>query len=91
MVSTESGKDPQWSADGKGLYYITDDGTLMASSLQDEGKRLRVTAIQKLFKTNSTSFGVSRDGKRFLIFRDVENQPPGSITLITNWTAELKK
>jgi Tol biopolymer transport system component len=91
LVSTGSGNDPQWSADGKGLYYQADDGTIMAASLQYEGDSLRVTGIQKLFKTNSPTFDVSPDGKRFLISRSAENQAVAPITLITNWPAALKK
>jgi serine/threonine protein kinase len=89
-VSTNGGRGPRWSPDGKELYYRAADGTVMAASLQNGKAGLQVTATHPLFKSRY-SFDVSHDGKRFLTFRDVENQPVAPITLITNWTAELKK
>jgi hypothetical protein len=36
-------------------------------------------------------FDVSPDGKRFLIYKDAENQQVAPITRITNWLAALKR
>jgi Tol biopolymer transport system component len=85
LVSTGGGSNPRWSPDGKELYYIAADESLAAVSLQKERNGLRVSA------TNSFFFDVSHDGKRFLVYRDAENQAPLSITLITNWSAAFEK
>jgi hypothetical protein len=44
-----------------------------------------------LFKTNTSDFQISLDGKRILIFKDVASVKPSVINLITNWTNALPK
>jgi Tol biopolymer transport system component len=90
-ISTDGGRRPRWSPDGQELFFISADGRVMAASLHAGKTGLQVTATHPLFKYDAGDLDVSSDGKRFLTFRDVENQPPAPITLITNWTAELKK
>ncbi len=36
-------------------------------------------------------FVVSRDGQRFLVLTPVENAAAVAMTVVVNWTAELKK
>jgi serine/threonine protein kinase len=91
QVSTGGGSSPRWSPDGKDLYYIAPDGTVISASLQRDKSGIRVMSTHPLFKTNPRAFDVSPDGKRFLIYKDAENQQVAPITVITNWTAELKK
>lgn len=90
-VSTGGGGSPRWSPDGKELYYLSGDGTLMSATLQAGGSGLQVTRTVPLFKTDSQTFNVSHDGKRFLVFDVSGNQPPSAITLIVNWTNALPK
>jgi serine/threonine protein kinase len=90
-ISTDGGRRPRWSPDGQELFFISADGRVMAASLHAGKTGLQVTATHPLFRYDAGDLDVSSDGKRFLTFRDVENQPPAPITLITNWTAELKK
>jgi Tol biopolymer transport system component len=92
-VSTGGGGAPRWSADGKELYYLSGDGTLMSATLGLGKNGLQVSTTRSLFKTKSQTwtFNVSHDGKRFLVFEESENQPPSAITLITNWTNALPK
>jgi Tol biopolymer transport system component len=89
-VSTNGGTGPRWSPDGKELFYLAVDRTVMDASLQNGKTGLQVTATHPLFKSRYY-FDVSSDGKRFLTFRDIESQPPAPMTLITNWPAALKK
>jgi hypothetical protein len=63
----------------------------MAASLQTGKTGLQVQAIYPLFENHGFPFDVSPDGKPFLIYRDVENQPVAPITLIINWAAALKR
>ena len=90
-VSTGGGGEPCWSPDGQELYYLSGDRTLMSATLQLGKNGLQVSSTRPLFKTNSETFDVSHDGKRFLVFEESENQPPSAITLITNWTKALPK
>ena len=84
----------RWSPDGRGLYYNAPDGTLMCATLQPGKNGLQVSSTESLFKLTSDQFhdfAVSHDGKRFLVFKDAENQPPSAITIITNWTKALPR
>jgi len=96
-VSTGGGSQPRWRADGKELYFIASDGTLMATSIIASGSRLEVGApavlFQARFQGGSTAnpakhqYAVSRDG-RFLINRPTEDTTLSPITLILNWRAK---
>jgi Tol biopolymer transport system component len=90
-VSTAGGGGPVWSPDGRQLYYLSADRTLMVAALQAGKDGLAVSKTEALFKIDSGVFDVSHDGKQFLVFRDVEDQPISNITLISNWTAALPK
>jgi len=97
QVSTGGGSQPRWRADGKELYFIASDGTLMATSIIASGSRLEVGApavlFQARFQGGSTAnpakhqYAVSRDG-RFLINRPTEDATLSPITLILNWRAK---
>jgi eukaryotic-like serine/threonine-protein kinase len=91
QVSTGGGSSPRWSPDGKDLYYIAPDGTVISASLHWDKDGIQVMSTHPLFKTNPRTFDISPDGKRFLIYKDAENQQVAAITLITNWPAALKK
>ena len=90
-VSTGGGGEPGWSPDGKELYYLSAEHTLMSATLQLGKNGLQVSSTHPLFKTISATYDVSHDGKRFLVFEESEKQPPSAITLITNWTSALSK
>ena len=94
QVSIAGGVAPRWSADGKELYFLAPDATMMAVPLAATGPSLEAGTPVALFPTriyeggtialNRPQYAVARDG-RFLI-----NQPAGDattepITLILNW------
>jgi hypothetical protein len=37
------------------------------------------------------SFGVTMDGQRFLVITQIQNNKPAPMTIVLNWTADLKK
>jgi serine/threonine protein kinase/Tol biopolymer transport system component len=92
-VSTSGGTQPRWRADGKELYFVAPDGTLMAAPIttrQADGPRIEVGARVSLFQTQmadsrggSIQYAVARDG-RFLISQP-EESATSPITLILNW------
>jgi serine/threonine protein kinase len=93
QVSTAGGIIPNWAPNGKELYYIASDGTLMAASITINGGTVVPGRPVALFHTRilggstETSAGreydVSRDG-RFLI-NTVTEDAVSPITLILNW------
>lgn len=90
-VSSGGGSTPRWAPDGRELYYLGSDGTLMSASIQLGKNGLQVGDTQPLFKTSRMRFDVSPDGKRFLVYKEAQDQPSSAITLITNWSGALQK
>ena len=89
-VSTSGGLAPEWRNDGKELFYLGLNGTLMAVPVATEGGHLNLGAPQPLFRTNTVSYDVAPGGKKFLLDL-VGDQGAKPITLVTNWPVELKK
>ena len=90
-VSSGGGAHSDWASDGKHLYYLRGDTTLMVASIEVGKDGLQVRNTEPLFKINDVDYNVSRDGNRFLIFKDVEDQLTPTITLIANWSKALQK
>ena len=100
-ISTEGGVQPRWRKDGQELFYIADDGKLMAVDIKTSPrfeagipKALFDPAIyggsgaQSVFR-----YDVTPDGKRFLVNSDLkadQKSAPEPFTVILNWWAGLK-
>jgi eukaryotic-like serine/threonine-protein kinase len=87
QVSVQGGSTPRWSADGRELYFMADDGTLMAVEAKATGTRFEAGVPRALFRSSALNwfgffqFEVDRAG-RFLMI--VANQAP-PIRLLLNW------
>jgi Tol biopolymer transport system component len=73
QVSSGGGVQPRWRRDGRELFYLAPDGTIMSVEVAPEGEP-SFRAPRRVFKTSLTSalpsmaqYDVSADGKRFLI------------------------
>jgi Tol biopolymer transport system component len=90
QLSNTGGSLPQWRGDGREIFYLGRDNSLMAVSFQERGPGLDVSVPQRLFDTRPVGprsfFDVSRDGQRFLINSRRTDSLPSSITLLQNWT-----
>jgi Tol biopolymer transport system component len=97
QISTGGGIAPRWRADGRELFYISPDRTLMGVpiAVSRDGKTLEpgkpVPLIPGRVQVNSYSgsnkppYDVTPDGQRFLMVVPTEEAPP-PITVILNWT-----
>ncbi len=93
QVSANGGELPQWSKDGKELYYVDLTFNLLVIPVTNAGGALQFGAAQTLVNTWSAPqvfYDVSPDGKKFLLAR-VAQQVSQSVTVVTNFTAGLKK
>ncbi|HXY08331.1 MAG TPA: protein kinase [Terriglobales bacterium] len=102
QVSSAGGANPRWLRDGKELFYMAADSTLIAAEVDTRGSVFQVGARRPLFhlalRTGATRLDLSGvvgydaapDGKWFVV-----NSPPAGnlppITLITNWTPKPGK
>ncbi|HXP80244.1 MAG TPA: protein kinase [Verrucomicrobiae bacterium] len=96
QISTAGGYFPRWRHDGSEIFYLTPDNRLMAASINGKGAGFEVGAVKPLFATRIVGGGiyqydVSADGQRFLINTAPEQATSAPITVVLNWTAELKK
>jgi len=97
QVSSQGGLQPVWRRDGKELFYWSQDNTLMSVPIALKAEGVEVGAARPLFRFNNpigtvgivSPYDVSADGQRFVLITTPE-RTPRPITLVTNWTAELK-
>jgi eukaryotic-like serine/threonine-protein kinase len=94
-VSTNGGYEPRWRADGREIFYLSEDLKLMAVPV-GTGPSFGIPTL--LFQTrvpagvtaNRTHYVPTRDGQRFLVNAAFDTVP-APITVVLNWTAALKK
>ena len=98
QVSANGGVQPQWSPDGKELFFLTPppENALMVAAVNGHGPAFEVGAIRRLFSARPaglrSAYQVAPDGKRFL-FNLAPSEPtvPTPITVVVNWAAGLNK
>jgi Tol biopolymer transport system component len=93
-ISTAGGGSPKWRRDGKEIFYIGSENTLMAVAVRESGSKLEFSDPQPLFQTEFDNsplpYAVTGDGQRFLVNRSSGRaQPP--IALVVNWPALLRQ
>jgi dipeptidyl aminopeptidase/acylaminoacyl peptidase len=91
QVSLGGGIGPNWSADGRELYF-RHDNDVMAVAVPSDGSRPGPPRVLYSGPYLSTGSNYSRgvlDG-RFLMVRSIK-QPPTHIDMVLNWTAEVKR
>jgi Tol biopolymer transport system component len=98
QVSTDGGEQPQWRRDGKELFYLAPDTTLMAVDVQVRGATLVVGTPRPLFVTNANPNYVMRnvyspsvDGQRFLLMSMRVPRDTSPLVGVLNWAAGLRK
>ena len=99
QISNGGADSPAWRRDGRELFYIGPGDKITAVGIEP-GATLRPGIPQQLLHVPMTShlltaarteFDVSADGQRILVNKLLEERTPRPITVLTDWTAELKK
>lgn len=97
-VSSEGGGLPRWRADGRELYFIAPDRTLMVVSVSVSAGSIALSQPRPLFEGpgvhpdyTRVQYVPSPDGSRFLFNARVEEPAPAGITVITNWISLLER
>jgi hypothetical protein len=86
--------EPRWRGDGKELYYLSPDLSVMAVDIE-AGAAFRPGLARRLFQTRAVApsglagqaYDVTPDGQRFLVKVPASVSP---ITAVVNWTAMLQ-
>lgn len=90
QVSTAGGHQPRWSRDGRELYFIAADGTLMAAAVRTGGGAFEASTPTALFQTTVPGAGlragydVAADGT-FVIRDSLRPSSNGPIVVVLNW------
>ncbi len=99
QISTGGGDAPQWRRDGRELFYLSPDKTLMAVAIA-AGDTLEPGSPVALFPTrvptgsltsDRNHLVVAADGQRFLVNNLIDEGNPSPITFVLNWAANLKR
>ena len=97
QISAGGGQEPRWRGDGKELFYLAPDGTMMAVPV-NPGSSFAAGKPAVLFQAHPHQqvsavdlfhYDVSGDGQRFLINTQPAAIEAAPISVMLNWTAEL--
>ncbi len=90
QISTAGGQEPRWTADGKELFFLSDNGQMMSVKVDSSANGFQTSTPQSLFPTGLIPLGptylydVSADGRRFAILKPVSGVAP-PLRVIVNW------
>ncbi len=90
-ISGVLGSFPQWRADGKELYWIGHDNTLMAQPVELQGAGVRPGRAEALFKLDLRFYQPGRDGRRFLVYAVEGTRQDWPMVVQLNWARRLGK
>lgn len=98
QISTAGGGDARWRADGRELFFIADDRTLMAVDVREAAtfehgppRALFDTGMQPHWGEARNHYDVSRDGKRFLFMTPAADDRSMPFTVVVNWMAPFRR
>jgi hypothetical protein len=89
-VVADGGSSPRWRADGRELFYLAQDSSVVAVSL-DSAYAPNAAHRNVLFRTTGLAitglsgqlYDAAPDGRRFIVKREVGSSP---IDVRVNWT-----
>ncbi|HXJ44774.1 MAG TPA: protein kinase, partial [Bryobacteraceae bacterium] len=98
-VSTSGGSQPHWRSDGKELFYLGADRKMTAVEVSTEAATFSSATPRALFETRISKgedhpgdqYAVTSDGRRFLVNSVAQEGAHTPITVVLNWTADLKR
>jgi serine/threonine protein kinase/Tol biopolymer transport system component len=98
QLSSGGGAEAAWRKDGKELFYMAPDGTLMSVELTID-RVITANRPQPLFRTHragepfrdSQSYAPARGGSQFLVTTAVGETPATTVTVDLNWMSTLKR
>jgi Tol biopolymer transport system component len=92
QISTEGGQSPQWSRNGRELFYSNLTNQVMALDVQT-GPSFHARRPQPLFKLTPGGpvWQVTLDPQRFLVERVRERATTTTFVVITDWFEDLQR
>ena len=98
-VSAHGGQWPRWSRNGRELFFIAGDRSLMSAAIDydasgprfGQGVALFHTALRPVVRLDGYPYDVSPDGTRFLVNTILQEAPAPPLALVVNWPAAIKR
>lgn len=96
QISRNGGWAPRWRGDGKELFFLALDGTMMAAEIA-LGNAIRAGIPQTLFPTSLSEkndrhpYAVTKDGSRFVVPVTDPRELSVPLTVVLNWPALVKQ
>ena len=100
-ASIEGGVEPRWRRDGRELFYVAPDGSIVALSVnaRPAAQGLELGKPTTLFQGHPLGgfsngvrlqYAVTRDGQRFLV-NSTRPSDSSTATVVVNWSESLKQ
>jgi len=96
-ISRNGGTQPMWRSDGRELFFLAPDSTMMAVQISTT-HGFEAGIPQTLFVSGAVNFtgnrrqyAVAKDGQRFLINLPQQRAMPTPLTVVTNWQAPAQR
>jgi Tol biopolymer transport system component len=95
-ISAEGGSQPRWRRDGKELFFLAGDGSMMSAEISGTGE-LKNGLPKRLFHpnlrlgTNKAIYDVTGDGQRFLVIDGALQPGSSDIEMVLNWPSLLSR
>jgi Tol biopolymer transport system component len=96
QVSSSGGRQPQWRADGRELYFVGDDRRFHAVDIADNANSFEYGVPKFLFEMRANTFNSrnsyvpSHDGQRFLV-NALLGADDAPISVVQNWQTGVGK
>jgi Tol biopolymer transport system component len=103
QVSVNGGASGRFNPNGREILFISPDARLMSASFDAAGGVPRISIPVPLFAVSRSqledayigsqayNWDVSPDGTKFLVYLPVLEQDPSVMTVVLNWTAQLRR
>jgi serine/threonine protein kinase len=99
QVSTNGGMEPRWRRDGKELFFLAPDATIMACPVTignsfESGSPVALFQAHRRIPISSQdlfSYDVSADGQRFLIAIKIDDSSAAPLSIVLNWASGMEK
>ena len=95
QVSSNGGQHALWSRDGRELFFIAGDGSMMAVPIQSgatfsHGRPVALFPAGHFFVNVARNYDLTPDGKGFIMVRNATTPERHAIAVVTNWFAEVR-
>jgi hypothetical protein len=97
-VSVAGGHHPRWSGDGRELFFLAPDGTMMVSAI-DTSRGFEASSPRPLFQTGIVAqqtdrnpYVVTKNGTRFLLPAAAPGSGPvPDLVVLVNWLSASQR